>query len=418
MLRRTIAATLEQALATLPNLFLSLAFARWLTPEGYGSFAVVFSIYMLIMGLQTALVVEPMLIFEPRRPELFRERLSAFAMQHLLVCVLLAIPLVAAGLLAPRDGVRRGLLVLGVGLPAILGFHTFRRMAWVLEDSATTVASSAVFAAVCLGGLGLAAAGFARTPWAPFAIIAVASLAACIAPLTRYELRGGKLADARRLLSDYWPYAKWALGTAVVFWMANTSLPALLAARAGLSEAGVLRGAENFLLPLGQLSTVGAIVLLPWWSRQFGGRGTSLLRSAQMRSAMLVASLTAFLGSAAYSLVAVAAARYLAPRLYEPYLAERCVPVLTLLATTAVIRAVIDFGVRLPLRSQARGVAVFLSTLAGAIGAWACGYYWMASRGAQGAAEAALASVLIQTAVVTIALIVPGRNGNKEPSNG
>ena len=67
-------AVTDQGLFALSNFGVSVLLARWLTPDGYGSFAVAFSILLLIGTLQTALLTEPMLVFGP----CYTSRVSAY----------------------------------------------------------------------------------------------------------------------------------------------------------------------------------------------------------------------------------------------------------------------------------------------------------------------------------------------------
>src|SRR5690349_903079 len=58
-------ALVDQFLNSGSNFLLTILLARWLSAEAYGGYALAFSIYLLGISLQQALVTEPMAVFGP-----------------------------------------------------------------------------------------------------------------------------------------------------------------------------------------------------------------------------------------------------------------------------------------------------------------------------------------------------------------
>src|SRR2546421_491671 len=60
---RSGTALLDQACFSGANFLLYMLLARWLTPADYGVFALVFSVYLFLLGLHTGLIPEPLSVF-------------------------------------------------------------------------------------------------------------------------------------------------------------------------------------------------------------------------------------------------------------------------------------------------------------------------------------------------------------------
>src|ERR1017187_1001182 len=55
----------DQGLLSGSNFFIAILLARWLSRDGYGAYAMGFSIFMLLSGFHNAFFLEPMSVFGP-----------------------------------------------------------------------------------------------------------------------------------------------------------------------------------------------------------------------------------------------------------------------------------------------------------------------------------------------------------------
>ena len=129
-------AVTDQGLFALSNFGVSVLLARWLTPDGYGSFAVAFSILLLIGTLQTALLTEPMLVFGPSR---YTSRVSAYvgrlsSLHFTMTCsvsVVLLLGLLFLAAFGHPYGMGWTIASLAVATPAILFLWLMRRACYI-----------------------------------------------------------------------------------------------------------------------------------------------------------------------------------------------------------------------------------------------------------------------------------------------
>ena len=73
--RKLILAVVDQGLFSVSNFLFSIMLARWLLPETYGVFSIVFSLFLLISGWYNVLILEPMSIYGASR---FRDCLISY----------------------------------------------------------------------------------------------------------------------------------------------------------------------------------------------------------------------------------------------------------------------------------------------------------------------------------------------------
>ena len=125
-------AILDQALISGSNFAVSICLARWLMPEQYGSYALAFSISLLLTFLYQSLLLEPMAVFSggAYRKSL-RGYLGALLRIHFWLTGFGFVVLGIATLVAFKKGAAAGLpgALLGVTLasPCILLFALARR---------------------------------------------------------------------------------------------------------------------------------------------------------------------------------------------------------------------------------------------------------------------------------------------------
>ncbi len=67
VLRKGSIAILDQAMISGSNFAIGILLARWLSPEGYGTYALTFSIFLLLSQIQQALLLEPQSVLGPSR---------------------------------------------------------------------------------------------------------------------------------------------------------------------------------------------------------------------------------------------------------------------------------------------------------------------------------------------------------------
>ena len=211
----------DQGLTSGASFVMNLLLARWLPAEGYGAFAVAFATLLFIAGFHNVLLLEPTSIFGPSTHA--GQTVSYFRTQvkvHFFLTVFLSIVLLllAAGMALFR--IHRELvsatLGSGIGFPVILFLWLVRRMCYVVHRPAIAVWASAGYFVLLLAGLlALHRVGI-MSPAIAMLVMAGASLAATIIPLTMLEMWTTQAENAttcRQVLRENWTYGRWLVAS-------------------------------------------------------------------------------------------------------------------------------------------------------------------------------------------------------------
>lgn len=285
----------DQLLSSVTNVAMSILIARNVTAEGFGTFAIAFLIFSLIIGVVRALVAMPLSMRNAADEGAARRRTVRDALGASLVMGLLS-----SGALViawPVVGGQLGLTLaaLAVSLPALMLQDTARYafLAWARAELATL--NDFVWALVqfLLSGL-LIVTGHATTPalvlaWGMGA--AVALLVACV------QLRA--VPSARAFLpwmSKHKDITRYLLGQFAVTQGAAQGGVLLFGGLMGVANVGALRAAQTLTGPLAIVSNATMNFGIPLVARQ-----DRMPRRAFSLAAM--ASTGMFLVGVAYTLV-------------------------------------------------------------------------------------------------------------------
>ncbi len=314
-------AILEQALFSGSNFVLNILLARWLSPEGYGAFAVGFAVYLFLSGFQNALILEPMSVLATSNYlDLLHIYLPGqFVVHFSLTVVLGALTAgVAASMLlldtssSPLAG---GLLGVGLFLPFMLLIWLVRRVYYVLQRPQNALICSAVYAVALISGAFLVHTRLSVDdifPW--FALIGIASLVGSVLVLFTGQLQffhEGKWIDLRLFAARQWLLGR-SIFIATLLYSLGTQVQVFIAASfLGLQAAGAYRAVQNFMLPMSQVLTAGTTLTFPAITAEFG-KGD--FRKLQTKSQAVGIALTT--AALVYELALIVGARWVPPILY------------------------------------------------------------------------------------------------------
>jgi O-antigen/teichoic acid export membrane protein len=288
-------AILDQALISGSNFLVSICLARWLMPEQYGSYALAFSISLLLTFLYQSLLLEPMAVFSGgayRRS--LRGYLGALLGIHFWISGFGLIALGIATVVAYKRGGTGGLpgALLGVTLasPCVLLFSLSRRAYYMKLAPARAAVGAAIYCAVVTGGLFVVYREGWLSPFMAFALMATGALFTSMYLL--FHVRKTLTADEpgpklRQTWDRHWNYGRWALATSAATWIPYYMYYPLLSAFKDLTQAGQLRALMNLALPLEQSYTALACLFLPLAARLHGDQGTAGARTLTRRITLL-----------------------------------------------------------------------------------------------------------------------------------
>src|SRR5262249_15717031 len=149
-------AIVDQALFGISNFGLNMALARWLSDTAYGAFSLVSSLFLYIITVHSALIIEPSFVFAPGR---FGQKpfgyLRTLIGLHLIVILIIGAGLLLAGAAIVETGnLTLGDAVAGMAIagPITLSLWLLRRIFYVVL-SPWSAARSGVIYLLLLGSM-------------------------------------------------------------------------------------------------------------------------------------------------------------------------------------------------------------------------------------------------------------------------
>ena len=173
---------LDQALVSGANFVLSVLYARWLSADQYGSFAILLAVLLVAAGFHNALVLEPMSVLGPKSSQ---DRnggyLSSLLVLHAAVVASLGLIIACVGLFFPAgNGIGPGLSPPAASLPFILSYWVLRRVFYLSGDARRAVTASIAYSA-SLGSLLFVPHRFISPSAGLFSMAAAATVASALA---------------------------------------------------------------------------------------------------------------------------------------------------------------------------------------------------------------------------------------------
>ena len=275
----------DRGLFSVSNFVLNILLARWLTPEGYGAFAVAFTTFLLLGAVHTGLLTEPMLVFGPEKHlDRFEEYLGVLLTSHVVLAIggSLVLLLAAAGLYGLGwSSISGAFLALSIASPFILLQWLTRMASYVrLDPRPAALAGIAYFSMVVAGTVGLHQSE-QLTGASALLVMGAASLVSATLLLVRLRPRrtaGPTAAVFRRsVVADHWTYGRWASGTGVLTWIPGQVYYLLLPIWGGLAATASLRALMNLIMPILHGYSALALLLTTVLARERGGRFRDVL---------------------------------------------------------------------------------------------------------------------------------------------
>ncbi len=291
-------AILDQALFTGSNFVISIMLARWLTPEAYGTYAVAFAIFLLLLVFYQALILEPMLVFGG---SLYRNCVrdyirSLLVLHSALGLVMLIVVFLAAGvaLRLDRSGSLPGALAgVGIATPLVLLFWLAKRIFYVMLSPAASVCGALLYSILLIGGLAVLYRRGSLSPFSALVLMGIAGLGSGVFLFTYLGFRlpaSEYVLEIAEIWRRHWRYGRWALAANAMMWVPVSIYYPLLSAFSGMTQAGELKALMNFFSPVLQTCAALASLMLPYGTRVLREKGLGLANSVSQRMTFLCLS--------------------------------------------------------------------------------------------------------------------------------
>jgi O-antigen/teichoic acid export membrane protein len=278
-------AVTDQALFAGAQFALNILLARWLSPGGYGAFAVAYAVFGLASAVYSAILLEPMTVFgSGKHYEKRKSYLAILVRGHWLVTAPAGLLLFGAGLLEERlnsQPVGHALCGLGFALPLIL-FAWLTRWAFYIElrPGRAALGSALYFCLLLVFVSGLHAEQMLSPAYAILAMGAAAVLTAGFQLSSLHSLWAAKLGSLSfsSVAFEHWDYGRWSVSSAFAAWVSWNIYYFVLPLSIGLAAAGTLKALLNLATPATHSLVALGALLLPLVVRHRERGGLSLMR--------------------------------------------------------------------------------------------------------------------------------------------
>ncbi|MFZ6765227.1 lipopolysaccharide biosynthesis protein [Pseudoroseomonas sp. WGS1072] len=266
-LRGPVLAVLDQALYALSNLMLQVLVARSVTEDAFGAFTVATSLFVILAMAHQTILVEPMFVLGPRHYsrelgryyDILRGRWSAGAgLGAMMLCLL------SAWAFRQWESTEIALCMIAYALaaPLILYFWLMRRMAFALLRIDLAVIANGIYCTIMLLSLaGFMLVGLANA-YSGIALSAAASLVGALIIRMRLPWPQRGQDQPGGVFREHLQYGRWAFGSEVLSWGIANCAMLILPIWMGLATSALLRILILLFMPMLQICSVMALLLL------------------------------------------------------------------------------------------------------------------------------------------------------------
>lgn len=382
--RRVAISLVDQLVSSVSNFAVGLAVARFAGPADFGQYMLVFTIWLVVVGIHRALVTDAMIITSSESDDR-RSLLAKGVSAELLFGTVVSVVVAGGGLVAHLADLRVGVLMLAMApwfVPLLLQ-DFWRAMAFQQRRPGLALANDVTFAVVQFAAI----AAFWVVGWRTAGhIIAAWGIGATAGSLLGF--RGlpatGRLIDGGTLLARLWPLSRWMLADYLTGFASHQAYIALVTLLVSPVDYGGFRAALNLMGPSVVIVHAGANVGLPEASRRFAEGPASLERFARRMTAVTFSCI------AIYGVVVVLTGKQLMSALYGPEFGPFA-PLATLTALQHLIMVTV-FGQATAMKAAGRMRSLWLGRVLVAVASLISTVILVRSLGTIGAAWAGVAT--------------------------
>lgn len=298
-----VLALTDQGLIAAANFLVALLLARQVPRAEYGAYALAFEVFLLMVVVYSAFILEPMSVFGPSQyKHCLREYMGTILRLHVWVTLFtIAVVGSAAGVVYWFNGnhiLARALVGVAVAGPCVLFFWVVRRTYYLNLLPGLAAIGAMVYSGVLLSGLFFCYRLHLLSPMVVFLLMSAAALVTGPVLLTRLNKRlstGANPPATDDVVRRHWTYGRWALASSITTWGTGAIFYFGVSTFCGLAITGELKALLNLSSPIGQGFAAISLLSLPYASRLQQSAGTGSLKRLVGRLTVLYAG-----GTAAY----------------------------------------------------------------------------------------------------------------------
>lgn len=267
-------AVLDQGFFAAANFSINILLARCLDPTQYGAFALAYSVFLILLTLHSAILIEPMLIFgSGKYSDKFRSYIGILTYTHWILSLIFSLCFLVATLVCWHLGARELVQAsagLALSLPCLLWLGFMRRVCYVRSEPQWAAIGGGCYLMLILGGGSWLYTEQQLSVFLALLLMGGASgiVSVCFLSLVRPQWRlAGSSPAIGMVLHDHWQYGRWSSATTTLTWLPGNLYYTLLPVWAGLEGSAALRAIMNLATPLLQVMSAGSVLFLPKFTR-------------------------------------------------------------------------------------------------------------------------------------------------------
>jgi len=261
---------LDQGLFSGTNFVLSILLGRWLPPDVYGAYAIAYAIMLIIAGIQSSLVYEPMMVYGPTQFQTnLGDYISKLSKLQLGVTIpLSAVMIVISLFLKPIS--REAVFGMAIVIPFYLAMWFLRQSCYLESRSGLAAISSVIYFGVSVIGLLILVLSNQLTLSSFYGLIIFSSICG-ITFLSIFLVRKAYKSPGKFSYKEighvHWNYGRWILPATIANSAAVLIITPIFGLLRGMDETGALKAFQNLTTPIAQLFVALNLLSLPILSR-------------------------------------------------------------------------------------------------------------------------------------------------------
>jgi len=287
-MKRNIAYSfIDQALVSLINFAIGIAFIKLTTKEQYGLYSIYFTIILLILGFQNAIINTQIIVRAPKKNNSKRKTFitGLHNGQYLIALPLAVIICFIAWIVYPKENTMAlHTVIISIATIGVLSREFTRSYLYFLLKPSKVLIADILYAIALLVFTFLILNDSGFNAITMVIGLGVASLISSITMLAvvKFSIKTS-LNSIVLSLKESWEEGRWALLGVTVTWLQSYSFIYLSAIFSGPDTTAELNAARLILTPLITLNTSIFVVLKPHWAYWHADRKFEKIRSSGMK---------------------------------------------------------------------------------------------------------------------------------------
>ncbi len=263
-----MASIIEQGLFSGISFITSLLLGRWFIPDDYGAYSVAMSIFLLIAGLYTSLILEPLSIYGPQVSfDNKKVYYGAVLLFHIFISGILLTGAVIFSYFWHLEGASI-VRIMSLNIPFILLYWLIRWKYYNESNPKKVLFHTFFYSLILFLFLIILKKIDILSPEIVFIYSGLTSVVISVFSLWKTPLSFRKY-EIKIYALRHWNYGKWLLLASLLQWLSMQIYLVFVATKLSVADSGGYRAIQNFAAPIEQISTAMGLLFIPWVAKRY-----------------------------------------------------------------------------------------------------------------------------------------------------